>query len=144
VEKHLGPVEDAIHQHFIPALLEVEVEEVSEEFRQLLLNGVKQGGMSVRNPTKGVARLHKSLSEASEVLVKSLMEGAVLDLVLHKQCVRKADAKARKERCEEEEASVKVGWVFQLSTRSAVRREVWWVNDMMTPETKLEAWPPWP
>ena len=38
VEKHLGPVEDAIHRHFIPALLEVNCNEASEEFRQLLLN----------------------------------------------------------------------------------------------------------
>jgi len=41
------------------------------------------------------------------VLVKFLMEGAVLDYVLHKQCVRKVGAEAMKERCEEEKAFIK-------------------------------------
>ena len=80
---------------------------VSEEFRQLISNGVNQGDMNLRNPTKGAARLHKSSSNASEVLVRSLKEGVALDSVLHKQCVRKAGIKARKERCEEEKAFVK-------------------------------------
>ena len=62
--------------------------------------------MNLRNPVKGAARLHKSSSKASEVLAKSLMEGAALDSVLHKQCARKAGAEARKERCEEEKAFV--------------------------------------
>ena len=42
IEKHLGPVEEAIHRHvLIPDLLEVEFEEVLAEFWQPLTNGVK-------------------------------------------------------------------------------------------------------
>ena len=40
--------------------------------------------MNLWDPTKGVARLRMSSSEASKVLVKLLMEGAALDSVLHK------------------------------------------------------------
>ena len=108
VEAHLGPVEVAIEQLLIPALMDMGSGEVTKEFRQLLANGVKQGGLNLRNPAAGAARLFQGSSEASKVLVKSLMTASALDSVEHKQCVRQAGAKARKERVESESEFVKV------------------------------------
>ena len=110
---HLEPVEAAIRQEFIPALLAVEYDLVDDDFRQLLANGVKQCGLNIRIPSVGAARLHQSSSEASEILAKSLMEGGALDSVSHKQCVRQAGAKTRKERVESE-----VEFVESLAERS--------------------------
>jgi len=88
-------------------LLAVTTEEVKEDFRQLLSHGVKQGGLNIRNPAAGAARLHQSSLEACESLVASLMANTPLGSEDHKQCVRKAGAKARKERVESEQAFVK-------------------------------------
>ena len=89
----------AIRQEFIlPVLLVVEYDQVDEDFLQLVSNGVKQCGLNIWNPSVGAARLHHSSSEASKVLVKSLMKGGALELVSHKLCVSQACAKTRKER----------------------------------------------
>ncbi|KAL7523483.1 hypothetical protein ACHAXR_000201, partial [Thalassiosira sp. AJA248-18] len=102
VEEHLQPVEDAIQHHLIPALLLVKPEEVKEDFRRLLTHSVKQGGLNIRDPAASAARLHQSSLEACETLVASLMENSDLSSAAHKQCVRQAGAKARKERIEAE------------------------------------------
>jgi len=106
VGQHLEPVEKAIRELFIPALLECDVKEVTDDLRQLLSHGSKQGGMNLRNPSLGAARLHQSSCEASEVLVASLMGNTTLDAEEHKACVRKAGATARKERIEAEKEAV--------------------------------------
>ncbi len=103
----LQPVEDAIRDHLIPALLDVKPGEVQDDFRVLLSHGVKQGGLNIRNPAEGADRLHQASTEAAGVLVESLKTGAGLDLELHQQTVRKAGAAARKERVEKEAETVK-------------------------------------
>ena len=102
VEVHLQPVEDAIRKFFIPALLCIQPSEVTDQFRRILTHGVKMGGLNIRDPCACAARLYQSSSEASAVLVQSLIEHGTLDSVGHKQCVRKAGADARKERMLEE------------------------------------------
>jgi hypothetical protein len=100
-------VEGAIREFLIPALLDLPASEIKDDFRALLGNGVKQGGLNIRYPTKGADRLHQASQEASEVLAASLMKKDTLDLVEHKGCVRAAGARARKERVEAELAEVK-------------------------------------
>ena len=107
VGKHLEPVEAAIQEFLIPALFDMPPGEVKDKFRRLLEHGVKQGGMNIRNPVKGASRLHQASEEASEILVESLLANADLDSVEHKVCVRKAGAKARKERVDSEKELVK-------------------------------------
>ena len=107
VGKHLGPVEAAIKEFMIPALFDMEASEVKDDFRRLLEHGVKQGGMNLRDPSKGADRLLQASSEASEVLVASLLGNTTLDSVEHKACVRTAGAKARKERVDGEKEAVK-------------------------------------
>ncbi|KAL7524012.1 hypothetical protein ACHAXR_000406, partial [Thalassiosira sp. AJA248-18] len=107
VEVHLEPVEVAIREVLIPALLAVKPDEVKDDFRQLLSHGVKQGGINIRNPTAGAERLHQSSLEACESLVASLMANTPLGSEEHKQCVRKAGTKTLKERVDSEKAFVK-------------------------------------
>ena len=45
VEDFLGPVEDAIHEFFLPAIPQEKAEEMTDDFHQLLSHGVKQGGL---------------------------------------------------------------------------------------------------
>ena len=56
VGPHLKPIKDAIHQLFIPALFDMKFEEIAPDFRRLLANSVKQGGMSIRDPVAGADR----------------------------------------------------------------------------------------
>ena len=107
VGEHLEPVEAAIREHMIPALFQMDPGEVRDDFRVLLEHGVKQGGMNIRNPVKGADRLHEASSEASAVLVASLMANDELDSVEHKACVRRTGATARKERVESEKGVLK-------------------------------------
>jgi hypothetical protein len=100
VGAHLAPVEDAIQQQLIPALLGVKFEEVSSDFRRMLANSVKQGGLNLRDPVAAADAQHEASREASVVLVKSLRESGELDTVEHRQCVRQAGAKARKAKVE--------------------------------------------
>ncbi|KAL7523721.1 hypothetical protein ACHAWF_002319 [Thalassiosira exigua] len=62
----------------------------------------------------------QSSAEASSVLVKSLLEGGALDGIEHKQCVRAAGTKARKERTEAEKA--KVGEMAGEAGRAVTKR----------------------
>ena len=102
VGKLLEPVEAAIREYLIPALFKLEPGELKEDFRILLEHGVKQGGMNLKNPSKGAERLLQASTEASEVLVASLLDATKLDSVAHKACVCQAGANARKERVDGE------------------------------------------
>jgi len=104
VGPHLQPIEDAIHQVLIPALLTMPPEQVAPDFRRLLANSVKKGGLGLRNPVASADRLYQASKEATAVLVKSLREGGELDSVEHRQCVRAAAKRARNERMLGEEA----------------------------------------
>jgi hypothetical protein len=106
VGPQLQPVEDAIRECLIPALMEVQPNFVDGDLRSLLANGVKQGGLNIRNPVEGAEALHEASSAAGVVLVESLKTGSELDLELHKQCVREAGAEARKRRADAEKAKV--------------------------------------
>ena len=113
VEKHFGPIEEAIAGVLIPALLAVDKDKICGDFRRLLTHGVKQCGLNIRNPVDGAGRLHLASSEACEVLAASLMANTPLDLVEHKACVRQAGAKARKERVDDEKE-----FVAEMAARS--------------------------
>eukprot|EP00956_Cyclotella_meneghiniana_P009544 scaffold13177_cov70-Cyclotella_meneghiniana.AAC.3 len=56
----LKPVEDALVSSFLPALFDFKQDQkISDSFRELLGNAVKQGGLvAIRNPTVGASRLH--------------------------------------------------------------------------------------
>ena len=107
VEEFLQPVEDAIREYFLPAILQERADNIDDEFRTLLGHGVKQGGINVRNPTLTASRLFESSEAACAALVGCLLSDEALDLRAHAQCVRQASTETRKLRVEEESEFVK-------------------------------------
>ena len=74
---HFGPLEEAIRDRLLPALLAIPRDDISAEFRQVLTHSVKTGGLAVRNPVKtGVANYATSQLAAAH-LVKSLVDSEV-------------------------------------------------------------------
>ncbi len=101
-EHYLGPIETAICEKFIPALLQVS-DPVDDSFRQLLSQGVKFGGLALCNPVVSAPLLHQSSVDACNILVKALHNGGGLNAEAHKACVREAGNQACKARLKEEE-----------------------------------------
>jgi hypothetical protein len=87
---------------FIPALLQVS-DPVDDNFRQLLSQGVKFGGLTLQNPVTSAPLLHRSSVDACDVLVKALHDGGGLNAKAHKACVREAGNQACKARLNKEE-----------------------------------------
>ncbi len=105
VGHHLAPLEDALTSKFIPALLGVDTP-ITDEFRLLLAQGVKQGGLAIRNPVATAPRLHQASTEATSLLVASLLDNTALDNEAHAGCVRAAGTAARKARVDDGRAVV--------------------------------------
>jgi hypothetical protein len=101
-EHYLGPIKTAICEKFIPALLQVS-NPVDDTFCQLLLQGVRFGGLALRNPLTSAPHLHRSSVDACDILVKALHDGGGLNAKAHKACVRDARNQACKARLQEEE-----------------------------------------
>jgi hypothetical protein len=96
----LQPVEDAIRSKFLPSLFGF-TEPITDNFRRLLAQGVKQGGIAIRDPVAGAPRLHQASTDASARLVESLVSGDDLNCEAHARCVRAAGSLARAERARE-------------------------------------------
>ena len=93
---------------FLPALFDFKQnQKITDSFRELLGNAVKQGGLAIRNPTVGASRLHQQSVESVDQLVESLVSNGDLDNDGHAATVRAASSKARAERCKAEAARLK-------------------------------------
>jgi hypothetical protein len=90
-------VEDALRNKFIPALLGT-TNPTSDDLRLLIAQGVKQGGLAIRNPVETAERLYCTSTEATDLLVQSLLSNSPLYNEAHAGCVRAAGNAARKER----------------------------------------------
>ncbi len=104
--QYLEPVELALHEKFIPALLQVS-EPVDDVFHQLLSHGVKMGGIAIKNPVTLAPHLHQCSMDASNILVKALHNGRGLNAEAHKAVVKAAGNAARKARLKGEEENLK-------------------------------------
>ena len=93
----LQPIEEAIRTKFLPSLFDFK-EPISDNFRRLLAQGVKQGGIAIRDPVEGASRLHQASMDATAQLVESLVSGDDLNCEAHLRCVRAAGSAARAER----------------------------------------------
>ena len=87
MEEFLGPVEDAIRDFFVPAILHEKTEKITDYFRQLLAHRVKQGVLNICSPAKSTSRLHQSSSEECATLVVLLKDNKNPDSLPHAQCV---------------------------------------------------------
>ena len=95
-----APVEEAIRQDFILALLGMPAEELSGEFRELLTQSVKKGGLGIRNPVDTAMHVHDMYLHAGQLLVDRLVRGRILVIEDHNQTVVEACADGRKRRLE--------------------------------------------
>ena len=100
---HLAPVEQAIRGALIPALLNLD-SPIDDDLRRLLGQGVKRGGLALRDPGEGATRLYTASREATEPLVASLIGNSPLHHPHHIAKVRAAGRAAREEREEKEAA----------------------------------------
>ncbi|KAL7534276.1 hypothetical protein ACHAWF_004776, partial [Thalassiosira exigua] len=67
IAHHFAPLETAIRQKFLPALLDVPVGFIGAELRELLGHSVKTGGIGVRNPVSTAGAAFEVSRNASEV-----------------------------------------------------------------------------
>ena len=93
--EHLGPVEKALREDFIPSLFGRPNMMVNDADRLMFTNGVKSGGLGIRDPCHDAPSLNATSKESSQVLVKALVEGTDLSLAGHRKSVQKAAATAR-------------------------------------------------
>ena len=103
----LGPVEAALREKFLPALLGRPGEAITDDARRLYAQGAKQGGLAIRNPVETAPGLHEVSKEATTVLVGAIVGNGDLDLKGHRSAVKQASSEARKERVKGEEAFLK-------------------------------------
>jgi hypothetical protein len=87
--QYLEPVELALCEKFIPALLQVS-EPVDDVFCQLLSHGVKMGKIAIKNPVTSAPHLHQCSMDASNILMKALHNGGGLNAEAHKAVVKVA------------------------------------------------------
>ncbi len=87
---------------FIPALLQLN-DSVNDTFRQLLSQGVKFGGLALRNPVTLRRTSIKALSRRVTFLSRPSTTGGGLNAGAHKACVREAGNQDRKARLQEDE-----------------------------------------
>ena len=51
-------MEDAIRDFYVPAMLQLDAKKISDQFRQMLPQDVKQDGLNLRDPAQLTERLH--------------------------------------------------------------------------------------
>jgi hypothetical protein len=93
----LAPVEDALRTKFLPAVIGVEGP-IDADLRTLLGNGVKNGGLAVRDPTLAAASLYSTSVQATAMLTGTLLRNDPISVDAHRKCVRAAGAKHRQTR----------------------------------------------
>jgi hypothetical protein len=101
------PLEEAIRNCLIPALLNLQPGELSAEDRQLLSHSVKTGGLGIQNPLDMAPRVHSVSVAATKHLTASIVDDEVsFDLLLHTKTARTASQDAHCGRIEDEMLSL--------------------------------------
>ncbi|KAL7527540.1 hypothetical protein ACHAXR_002005, partial [Thalassiosira sp. AJA248-18] len=76
-----APLETAIRNEFIPALVGMPSWDMDGKFHALLANGVKNGGLAIPNPVDTAEYVHKALMEATGHLTTSLVDAYQWNLI---------------------------------------------------------------
>ena len=91
------PVERALHQESILALMGLPKEEIIGRFRELLSQSVKKGGIGIRNPVDHANHVQATLLEAASYLVMSMIDtGEQFSVTTHNCNMTRACAEAQK------------------------------------------------
>ena len=98
-----APLEVAIREALLPSLLGISGLEIDAEFRQLLSQSLKCGGLAIRNPMDTAMPAHEISTLASSHLVDSLLcPQEPFHLQRHMETVTAAASQGRKDRIERE------------------------------------------
>ena len=95
---YFEPLERVIRKSFLPALMDVGVEDIHPKWHQMLANSVKIAGMGIRNPVDLAGDAFETSSHATRVLVRSLVQKEPLDMCGHSCCVISPCASGRRRR----------------------------------------------
>ncbi|KAL7474993.1 hypothetical protein ACHAW6_003349, partial [Cyclotella cf. meneghiniana] len=95
VGPRLAPVEQALRTKFLPAITGISGP-INDELRTLLGNGVKTGGLAIRDPTISAASLYSTSIDATSMLAGTLIRNEPINIDAHRNCVRAAGATHRK------------------------------------------------
>ena len=104
IARYFEPLEKAIRQKFLPALLDVPTDFIGGEFRELLGHSVRTGGIGVRNPVTTAGAAFRTSREASRLLVDSLLGKCDFRCWRHAAQVRQVAQHAKDIRLADEEA----------------------------------------
>jgi hypothetical protein len=88
----MGPIEEALKEHFLPALFGGKVD---ADLRELVGHSVRNGGLGLPDPTLTAARNHETSVSCCVELTDSLLEGIELDCAEHYKCCRASSESAR-------------------------------------------------
>ncbi|KAL7474491.1 hypothetical protein ACHAW6_000464, partial [Cyclotella cf. meneghiniana] len=81
----------------MPAVLGIDGP-IDDKLRTLLVNGVENGGLAIRDPTLATASLYSTSVEATEMLIGTLIQNEPINVEAHWNCVRAAGVKHWKTR----------------------------------------------
>ncbi|KAL7477167.1 hypothetical protein ACHAW6_002998, partial [Cyclotella cf. meneghiniana] len=115
----LTPVENALRTKFLPAVLGIDGP-IDNKLRTLLGNGVKIGGLAIREPTMAATSLYFTSVEATDMLTGTLIQNKPINIKAHRNCVRATGAKHRKTWCDGE-----VAFHIALMERSPPKVKKW-------------------
>ena len=102
---YFEPVERALRQEFIPALLGLPKEDILGRFRELLSQSVKKGGLGIRNPVDSADHVHTTSTDAATHLVCTMLDRErEFDYECHNGVVADICKDARKRRLERDDA----------------------------------------
>jgi hypothetical protein len=119
VAKYFAPLEKAISESFLPALLEDSTSAIAKLRDQLALS-VKCGGIGIPNPVKSAPASYKASVETTSVLSKSLREGVALDMPAYKISSSGTRGGLAKERIKAQKAELER--LKKKSSKDAVRK----------------------
>jgi hypothetical protein len=100
---YFQPIEDALRKDFLPALLDVTVD---NDLRKLLGQRAKNAGIGIPNPVETAAHQYMTSKACCDILSHSLWVMAPLDLDQHQKCVAQARKMARAMKDMDEEVAL--------------------------------------
>ena len=90
----MGPIEEEIREKFFPLLFGGE--EINADFREILGNSLKHGGLGIPDPRLSAESAYNTSKADSREMVDSLLGGSVLNCIGHRAYILKARLAARR------------------------------------------------
>ena len=101
---YFEPLEEAIRTNFLPALFDLGKTDIDPSLRETLANSVKKAGIGVRNPIESAGMNFRTSSQATGVLVASIVKREPLHLRDHRLQVSGSNHGAGRNRLSREQS----------------------------------------